>query len=193
MKLKLPEIEHLNWFPVEGICSYIDKVSDRPVHVDNYEAKTNSEGPKIILTRAAVENALPSLLGMGLCCQPAIPDRSIPRSNCGVITEAWIDDDKLMIRGGIYGLQFPEVIAELEKNCVQLCPSFHDTLFDHTKLPELASILHTTFTGVSLLHSWATGFDNTNVWLVKRPVVGPKDIEGFENQRKQRAALNVAA
>ena len=193
MKLKLPEIEHCNLFPFEGIATYIDRVSDRPVHVDNYEAKTNFEGPKILFTRAAVENALPTLLGVGLCCQPEIPEHSVPRSNCGVITEAWIDGDQLKIRGFVYGLQFPEVVAEMEKNPLVLCPSMRGTLFDHTKLPELISVLHTTFTSVSILRAGYTGFDNTNVWLEKRAAVEPKDIQAFENQRKQRAALIAAA
>jgi hypothetical protein len=50
-----------------------------------------------------------------------------------------------------------------------------------------------TVIAVLILHSWATGFDGTNIWLTKRCFVAPKNIEEFENQRKQRAALIGAA
>jgi hypothetical protein len=189
MKLNIPEIEHCNSFPVEGIAAFIDTVSQRPMHVDNHETNAQSEGPRVIFTRAAVENALPTLLGMSFCCQEAVPEHNVPRSNCGIITEAFIDSDKLMIRGRVDGLQFPQVISALEKGGLGLCLSFDDTLFDHSKLPEQLSVLHTTFTAVNILHSWATAFDNTKIWLTKRSYVTPRDIEDFENQRKQRVAL----
>jgi hypothetical protein len=194
MKLKLPEIEHCNWYPIEGIAAFIDKISERPMHINNHETKEEFEGPKIIFTRAAVKNALPTLLGMGLCCQPAVPEHRVPRSNCGVVTEAWIDGDKLMIRGGIYGLQFPEVIAALDEGGIGLCVGFQDCVIDRQHLPESIEIRHMTFTELKLLHSFVTSFDNTNVWLTgRRSYVDPTDTEQFENQRKQRAALIEAA
>ena len=68
MKLKLPEIDHANWWPVEGIATFIDRLSDRPTHVTEYQSGKQAEGLKVIFTREAVLNALPTLLGMGFCC-----------------------------------------------------------------------------------------------------------------------------
>jgi hypothetical protein len=193
MRLKLPELNHANWWPVEGIATFIDKTSERPLHISNYDTQTQSDGPKVIFSRAAVENALPTLLGMGFCPQQAVPEHHIPRSNCGIITEAWIDGDKLMVRGGVYGINFPEVVVALEKGGIGLCPAFHDTLFDHKNLPESITVLHTTFTAVNIVHSWAASFDNTKIWLTKRSYVAMTATEDLENQRKQRAGLIEAA
>jgi len=191
MKLKLPEIDHVNFYPVEGIALFIDKISERPMHITNYDTKERSDGPKLIFTRSAVENSLPTLLGQGFCAQQAVAEHGVPRSNAGIVTEAWIDDNKLMVRGGIYGMHthFPEVIAALEKGGLGLCPSFHDTLFDHKNLPEYITVRHTTFTGVNIIHSWATSFDNTKIWLTKRSYVAMTDTEDLENQRVQRATF----
>jgi len=189
MKLNIPAIEHANWWPVEGVATFIDRLSDRPTHVTEYQSGKQAEGLKVIFTRQAVLNALPTLLGMGFCCQQAVPEHSVPRSNCGIISEAWVDSDKLMIRGGVYGLQFPEVIAALEKGGLALCPAFHDLGFDLNKAPEILSVLHMTFTAVNIVHPWAASFDNTKIWLTKRCFTAPVNVEDFEAQKAQRAAL----
>lgn len=194
MKLKLPELNHVNFFPVEGIALFIDRLTNRPVHVDDYATKQQAEGVKISFSRSAVENALPTLLGMGFCGQQASAEHGVPRSNVGIITEAWIDGDKLMVKGGIYGNHFPEAISALDKGEFGLCPSFSDVVFDRKNLPESISILHMTFTAVNILHPWATSFDGTKIWLTgKRSYVAITDTEQFEEQIRQRATLIDAA
>jgi len=176
LKLNLPEIEHRNFVPYEGIAAFIDKASERPAHLVNFETEQIEEGAPISFTRAAVEAALPTLLGMGLCFQEGSYQNHAPRSKCGLITEAWVEGDELRIRGFIYGLDFPDVVAELQKNYrhLALCPMMRDLEIDPKTLPELFSVLKMTFTGVALMRAGTTGFDGTTI-------------------RIRRAELNAAA
>ena len=176
MKINLPENQHRNFVPFEGIAAFIDKPSERPAHLVNFDTEQIEEGAPISFTRAAVEAALPTLLGMGLCFQEGSYQNHPPRSKCGVITEAWIEGDQLRIRGGIYALDFPDVSAELQKNYrhLALCPLMRDLEIDPKTLPELFSVLKMTFTGVALMRVGTTGFDGTTI-------------------RIRRAELNAAA
>jgi len=165
LKLNLPEIEHRNFVPFEGVAAFIGKPSERPAHLVNFDTEQIEEGAPISFTRAAVEAALPTLLGMGLCFQEGSYQNHAPRSKCGLITEAWIEGDELRIRGGIYALDFPDVIAELEKNHrhLALCPMMRDLEIDPKTLPELFSVLKMTFTGVALMRVGTTDFDGTTI------------------------------
>jgi hypothetical protein len=191
LKLNFPEVDHRNFVPFRGIAAYIDKPSERAVHLSNFEKQTIEDtGAPILFTRAATENALSTLLGMGLCFQEGSYQNHAPRSKCGVITEAWIEGNQLLIRGGIYGLDFPDVILEMQSNerLLALCPMVRDTIVDADSLPKLVSLKHFTFTGVALMRVGCTAFDNTKIRLGKVPAA-LADLQAYENQHKQRAAL----
>jgi hypothetical protein len=71
-------------------------------------APSGARGHSILLTRSAVESALPSLLGMAVDYKVGW-DGHDARQKCGIITEAWLEDNKLMVSGYIYRRDFPEI------------------------------------------------------------------------------------
>ena len=82
MAIELPRVaDHPNRAPFRGVLTLLDVPSDRP--------PAGARGHRVLLTRAAAENALPSLLGMGLDYAPAL-DRHDAQRKVGVITEAEI-------------------------------------------------------------------------------------------------------
>lgn len=80
MAIEMPEVMgHPNRAGFRGVLTMLDVPSDRP--------PAGARGHRVLLTRAAAEAALPSLLGMGLDYTPGL-DRHDVRRKVGVITEA---------------------------------------------------------------------------------------------------------
>ncbi len=87
MAIDLPPVAaHPNRVPFRGVLTLVDTPSDR--------APAGANGHRVLLTRAAAEQALPSLLGMGLDYAPSL-DRHDARRKVGIITEANIVEDQV--------------------------------------------------------------------------------------------------
>ena len=105
MALEMPEVNgHPNREPFRGVLTLIDIPSDR--------APSGARGHRVVLTRAAAEAALPSLLGMALDYTPAL-DRHDVQRKVGVITRAEIVGRKLELGGYLFAKDFPEIVTEL--------------------------------------------------------------------------------
>ncbi len=105
MALDLPEVAgHPNREPFRGVLTLIDVPSDR--------APSGARGHRVVLTRAAAEAALPSLLGMALDYTPAL-DRHDVQRKVGVITRAEIVGRHLELGGYLFAKDFPEIVTEL--------------------------------------------------------------------------------
>jgi hypothetical protein len=91
MAIDLPPVAaHPNRVAFRGVLTLLDVPSDR--------APAGARGHRVLLTRAAAEKALPSLLGMGLDYAPAL-DRHDARRKVGVITRADVVPAEKLRRG----------------------------------------------------------------------------------------------
>lgn len=80
MSLAVPRLaRHPNRLAFRGVLTLLDAPSDRP--------PAGARSHRVLLTRAAAERALPSLLGMGLDYAPSL-DAHDARRKVGIITEA---------------------------------------------------------------------------------------------------------
>ena len=105
MAIEMPEVDgHPNREPFRGVLTLIDVASDR--------APSGARGHRVVLTRAAAEAALPSLLGMALDYAPAL-DRHDVRRKVGVITRAEIVGRNLELAGYLFAKDFPEIVKQL--------------------------------------------------------------------------------
>jgi hypothetical protein len=101
MAVEFPVVHgHPNRLPFEGVLTLIDTPSDK--------APSGSRGHRVILTRAAAEAALPSLLGMAVDFKAGW-DGHDARQKCGVITAAEIEGNRLTVAGYLYARDFPEM------------------------------------------------------------------------------------
>jgi hypothetical protein len=146
---------------------------DKSAHIYDYADRGRIIGEiPLLFTRPAVETAVPSVIGMAICFHEKEFLHYMPRSKCGVITEAWIDGDAVRIRGGIFGQHFPDVIAGNGKNnsSLALCLLTYDTAFnwDTVRTHGYAEVPKMTFTGVALMRNTVTGFTDTSVRLLGR-------------------------
>jgi hypothetical protein len=135
MAIDLPPVAaHPNRAPFRGVLTLVDTPSDR--------APSGARGHRVVLTRAAAEQALPSLLGMGLDYTPLL-DRHDTRRKVGIITEANVVSGQcsavrgqsrsatghrqpatdhcrastIEIAGYLYARDFPDVMRELRGQC----------------------------------------------------------------------------
>ena len=101
MVVEFPEVHgHPNRLPFEGCLTLVDVASDR--------APSGARGHRVVLTRAAAEAALPTLLGMAVDYKAGW-DGHDARQKCGIITEATLDDKRLMVGGYLFARDFPEM------------------------------------------------------------------------------------
>jgi hypothetical protein len=108
MAVEMPEVEgHPNRAAFRGVLTVVDVPSQRP--------PSGSKGRRVVLTRAAAEAALPSLLGMALDYAPTY-DRHDQRRKVGVITSAEIVGRDLEVGGFLYAKDFPDVVEEVAKS-----------------------------------------------------------------------------
>ncbi len=118
MAVEFPAVHgHPNRLPFEGVLTLVDVPSDK--------APSGARGHRVILTRAAAQAALPSLLGMAVdykspqpAKQPGDPgsagwDGHDARQKCGIITDAELDGRKLRVAGFLFSKDFPEIQQRL--------------------------------------------------------------------------------
>jgi hypothetical protein len=107
MAIEMPKVfGHPNRVGFRGVLTVVDAASDK--------APAGARGHRVLLTRAAAEEAIPSLLGMALDYSPRL-DGHDTRRKIGVITRAEIVGREVTVAGFLYGRDFPEMVAEIGK------------------------------------------------------------------------------
>ncbi|HVM92363.1 MAG TPA: hypothetical protein VMT67_06100 [Terriglobales bacterium] len=107
MAIAMPSVlGHPNRVAFRGVLTTVDSPSDK--------APAGARGHRVMLTRAAAEAAIPSLLGMGLDYSPRL-DGHDARRKIGVITKAEVIGREIEIAGFLYGRDFPEMVEEIGK------------------------------------------------------------------------------
>ena len=106
MAIEMPVVEgHPNREEFRGVLTLIDVASDK--------APAGARGHRVVLTRAAAEAALPSLMGMALDYSPGL-DRHDVRRKVGVITRAEIIGRRVEVSGHLFAKDFPEIVQEIQ-------------------------------------------------------------------------------
>ncbi len=161
MSLESPSTpDHPNKMPFSGCLVRLDEPSDSAPH--------GSFGMKTILTSAAAEAALPSILGMAIDYKPALNghDRT---AKIGIIDAATIETDSrgkyVKIGGFMYAQDFPEVTSRIQKDQEKLGFSFEAArLFVNEKeVNGCLEIQALTFTGAAVLMKNTAAYTSTSI------------------------------
>jgi hypothetical protein len=174
MRIEMPNIGHRNAVPFEGIAMFVDTPLDGKIHWTSSETKqvveSPNDAPKLVFRREAAERALPSFLGMGICAQEGSLENHAIRSKVGFISEAFIEGNAVMIRGFIYGVDYPDMVDAIKKLRTKLgmCVKFADMVGEWpTELkPEFGYITDFLVSGVAILHRTKCGFSGTTVRIL---------------------------
>lgn len=114
MAVAMPEVEgHPNRLPFRGVLTLVGMTSQR--------SPSGARGHRVMLTRSATEEALPSLLGMAVDYTPSLAGHDT-RRKIGIITQADIVPmpqsktsitGQVAVGGYLFAHDFPDVIEEI--------------------------------------------------------------------------------
>ena len=155
MALELPTEDHPNKMPFTGVLTHLDTPSDR--------APNGSKGRKVILTAAAAEKAIPSLLGMGVNLAEKHDNHDVKRK-IGVITSAEVKDAAVHIGGFIYASDFPEESARIRSDKDKLGFSWElANIFVASVDADPLVITDCAFTGAAILRKDKAAYSATSL------------------------------
>jgi hypothetical protein len=145
MAVRIPHVEgHPNRVGFEGVLTMVNTASDK--------APAGARGHRVILTREAAEKALPSLLGMAVDYRPGW-DGHDARRKIGLLTEANLVGNRLMVGGYLYARDFPEVAAAIavqEPESLGMSYELADARVEDMRA-DLWKLTRVTFTGAAIL------------------------------------------
>ena len=145
MAVSIPHVEgHPNRVPFEGVLTVVDSASDK--------SPAGARGHRVMLTREATETALPSLLGMAVDYRPGW-DGHDARRKIGLLTEASLVGNRLVVKGYIYARDFPEVaktIAAHSPEAMGMSYELADARVEDMR-SEIWKLTRVTFTGAAIL------------------------------------------
>jgi hypothetical protein len=177
MAIAMPDVaRHPNRLPFRGVLTLVDAPSER--------APAGARGHRVLLTRAAADHALPSLLGMGLDYTPSL-DGHDARRKVGIITAAEIVPSTayrvpsengnsqlatrysvLEVSGYLFAKDFPDVVRELRAAGNSLGMSYEVA---DAKVADVSAQIWTlnevTFTGAAVLKKNKAAYAGTSIEL----------------------------
>lgn len=164
MAVEFPVVHgHPNRLPFEGVLTLVDSPSDK--------APNGSRGHRVILTRAAAEAALPSLLGMAVDYKAGW-DGHDARQKCGIITSAEIVDNRIEVAGYLYARDYPEMEDKIQSSTTRMGMSYE--LADAHVADMRASIwtlTQATFTGAAILLRDKAAYRRTSFRLTRNDAI----------------------
>jgi hypothetical protein len=161
MAVNMPAVRnHPNRVPFEGVLTFIDVPSDR--------APSGAKGHRVILTRMAAEDALPSLMGMAVdYCQGW--DGHDARRKCGIITDANIVGKQIQVAGYLFGRDFPEVETQMKKSSTGQMGMSYELADAHVEdmRASVWKLTKVTFTGAAILLREKAAYAGTDFRLMR--------------------------
>jgi hypothetical protein len=146
---------HPNRTPFQGVLTVVDQPSQRP--------PTGARGHRVMLTRAAAEAALPSLIGMALDYTPTM-DGHDSRRKVGIITSAEIVGSELVVKGYLFGRDFPDLMSQMRSSRDSLGLSYElaDVRVENVSAA-IWRLTEVTFTGAAILLRNKAAYEGT--WI----------------------------
>lgn len=148
MAVKIPHVEgHPNRVPFEGVLTVVNVASDK--------APAGARGHRVMLTSAAAEKALASLLGMAVDYRPGW-DGHDARRKIGILTEADVMGQRLVVRGYLYARDFPDVARAIQLSAAEnpdamgMSYELADARVEDMRA-EIWKLTRVTFTGAAIL------------------------------------------
>ena len=177
MAITMPEVsEHPNRIPFEGVLTLVDQPSTKP--------PSGARGHKVVLTRAAATEALPSLLGMAIGFTPGWDGHDV-RRKCGLITEADLVGSELRVSGYLYGRDFPEVVKQVEGSLLGSMGMSYELADAHVAdmRAEVWILTRAIFTGAAVLLREKAAYRDTSFKLHRKRVRVPATVATIQDRR----------
>jgi hypothetical protein len=162
MAVQLPSVDgHPNRVPFEGILTTVNSPSDK--------SPTGARGHRVLLTREAVEKAIPSLLGMAVDYRPTWDGHDC-RRKIGLLTEAYLSGQNLVVRGYLYARDFPDVARAIHAHAPQALGMSYEIA--DAKIEDMRAetwkLTRVTFTGAAILLRDKAAYRGTSFRMTQR-------------------------
>jgi hypothetical protein len=128
----------------EGILTVVDAASDK--------SPRGARGHLVILTREAAEKALPSLIDTPINASPGWDGHNKQRK-IGLLTEAELIGQRLVVRGYLYARDFPEVAGAIQAQAPESMGMSYELTDAHVEdmWAYVWKLTRVTFTGAAIL------------------------------------------
>lgn len=161
MAVRFPEVAgHPNRVPFSGVLTRVDEPSDK--------APSGARGHRVVLTRAAAESALPSLLGMAVDWKSGW-DGHDAKQKCGIITAAEIDGNDVRVEGYLFARDWSDMMTEMHAHgdeALGMSYELADAHVDDMRAAEW-KLNQVTFTGAAILLRSKAAYRNTSFRVVR--------------------------
>lgn len=161
MAVKFPHVEaHPNRVAFEGVLTVVNTASDK--------APAGARGHRVVLTREAAETALPSLLGMAVDYRPGW-DGHDARRKIGLLTEANIAGNRLLVRGYLYARDFPDVARAIRAQAplsMGMSYELADARVEDMRA-DVWTLTRVTFTGAAILLREKAAYRDTSFQMAR--------------------------
>jgi hypothetical protein len=154
MAMEVPKGRHPNRLEFKGVLTRVDEASDR--------APSGTRGKRVVLTKQAAEQALPTLMGMAIDYAPNL-DAHDAKRKIGVITSAEIHGNDVVVGGFVYVRDFPEAVRDM-KACDGLGMSYElaDARVEDVRA-DVWKLVDVTFTGAAVLKRAKAAYGKTSI------------------------------
>ena len=174
MAVAMPDVVgHPNRLPFHGVLTLVGVASQR--------SPSGAHGHRVMLTRAAVEAALPSLLGMALDYAPKL-DAHDARRKVGIITgadivpmpqskTAAVSTGQIAISGYLFAHDFPDVVTEIRsqaRNTLGMSYEIANATVPNQQSP-IWTVTNFIFTGAAVLRRDKADYPQTWIALAASP------------------------
>jgi hypothetical protein len=176
MALNLPDVPaHPNRLPFRGVLTLVGVASQR--------SPSGARGHRVMLTRTAAEEALPSLLGMALDYAPALASHDV-RRKVGIISEATIVSlraggqpkatGQIAVSGYLFAHDFPDVVLAIRSqqgNTLGMSYEIADASVPNQEA-HIWTVTGFTFTGAAVLRRDKAAYPQTWISLSNHKASG---------------------
>lgn len=171
------EEDHPNRMDFQGTLVILDEPSDKPPH--------GSQGHRILVPKQVAQENLKSLVGQGLNYSPDL-DEHAPRRKVGVITDAWIDGNKVKVKGYVWKKDFPEAERDLKQGKLGMSMELANVYVrdEHADVWYLEDFV---FTGATVLHRDAAAYTKTQLAASAAATSGNKGGRMKDQKAKRKA------
>jgi hypothetical protein len=145
MAVAIPHVDkHPNRVPFEGVLTVVNAASDK--------VPAGARGHRVMLTKEAAENALASLVGMAVDYRPGW-DGHDARRKIGLLTEANVVGQRLVVRGYLYARDFPELASAMAAHAPEAMGMSYELADARVEdmRAEVWKLTRVTFTGAAIL------------------------------------------
>jgi hypothetical protein len=153
---------HPNKMPFSGTLLVVDAASTKPPH--------GADGHRIYVPKAVAVKRLDTLIGMALNYSPDL-DEHATRRKVGVITGAWMDGNKVKVKGFVWKKDFPEAVDALHSGNIGMSMELSD-VWVKSRDADVWHLEDFYFSGATALYKRAAAYYDTSLAASARSGTG---------------------